>query len=386
MARAKMPGLQLRGGVWWIWKQINGYGRIRESTGYRECDYAKAEQVLIRRLNEINDAQRLGIRPQRVFREAGAKFLVENTHLATIGDVALTLKQLDTYIGHLPLTNIHDGTLATFIADWRSRGLGNRTINIAIARVRRILRLAAMRWRDENNLTWLAVPPSLTMLNEQETRREAYPLTWEQQRIFFTELPGYLQRMALFKVNTGCREQEVCRLKWEYEIEVRELNATVFLIPWDFGGRRPRSGVKNRRDRLVVLNSVARSVIEEQRGQHPVWVFSVAGKPVGRMLQRAWRAARQRAAEKWQELHREQAPPGFAQLRVHDLKHTFGHRLEAAGVADRDCQALLGHARRGVTRQYMAPEVARLRQAAESVLETEQRGTIPLTIIRRKVA
>jgi hypothetical protein len=34
----------------------------------------------------------------------------------------------------------------------------------------------------------------------------------------------------------------------------------------------------------------------------------------------------------------------------------------------------------------MAPEVARLRQAAESVLETEQRGTIPLTIIRRKVA
>jgi hypothetical protein len=32
------------------------------------------------------------------------------------------------------------------------------------------------------------VPPSLTMLNEQETRREAYPLTWEQQRIFFTEL------------------------------------------------------------------------------------------------------------------------------------------------------------------------------------------------------
>ena len=140
------------------------------------------------------------------------------------------------------------------------------------------------------------------------------------------------------------------------------------------------------RDRLVVLNSVARSVIEEQRGQHPVWVFSVAGKPVGRMLQRAWRAARQRAAGKWQELKQEPAPPGFAQLRVHDLKHTFGHRLEAAGVADRDCQALLGHARRGVTRQYMAPEVARLRQAAESMLETEHRGTIPLTIIRRKVA
>lgn len=386
MARAKMPGLQLRGGIWWIWKQVNGYDRIRESTGYRECEYLKAEHVLIKRLSEINDAQRLGIRPQRVFREAGAKFLVENRHLSTIGDIALTLKQLDPYIGHLPLKNIHDGTLAKFIADWRRRGLSNRTINIAIARVRRIVRLAAMRWRDEHNLTWLDVPPLLTMLNEQETRREAYPLTWEQQRIFFAELPGYLHRMALFKVNTGCREQEVCRLKWEYEIDVQELNAAVFLIPWNFGGRRPSSGVKNRRDRLVVLNSVARSVIEEQRGQHPVWVFSVAGKPVQRMLQNAWRLARQRAAGKWQELKAESVAVGFAKLRVHDLKHTFGHRLEASGVSDRDCQALLGHARKGVTRQYMAPEVARLIQAAESVLDTERRGTIPLTIIRRRVA
>jgi hypothetical protein len=34
----------------------------------------------------------------------------------------------------------------------------------------------------------------------------------------------------------------------------------------------------------------------------------------------------------------------------------------------------------------MAPEVARLMEAAESVLTTEQQGTIPLTIIRRKAA
>jgi hypothetical protein len=32
---------------------------------------------------------------------------------------------------------------------------------------------------------------------------------------------------------------------------------------------------------------------------------------------------------------------------VHDLKHTFGHRLDSAGASDRDCQALLEHARKG---------------------------------------
>ena len=135
------------------------------------------------------------------------------------------------------------------------------------------------------------------------------------------------------------RGSDLLRSKWEYEIDVQELNATVFLIPWNFGGRRPRSGVKNRRDRLVVLNSVARSVIEGQRGEDPVWVFSRGGKPVQQMLQKAWCLARQRAAEKWRELKKEPAPAGFAKLRVHDLKHTFGHRLEAAGVSDRDCQA-----------------------------------------------
>jgi integrase len=78
-------------------------------------------------------------------------------------------------------------------------------------------------------------------------------------------LPDHLARMCLFKVNTGCREQEVCGLRWEWEVQVPELKSSVFSIP---GAR-----VKNREDRLVVLNRVARSVIEEARGKHPEFVF-----------------------------------------------------------------------------------------------------------------
>jgi hypothetical protein len=122
MARAKMPGLQLRGGIWWIWKQIDGYGRIRQSTGYGKDEYEKAEHFLIKRLNEIRDAQRFGIRPERVFRVAAAKFLMEHRHLSTIGDIAITFKQVDPWIGHLPLKSIHDGTLAPLVAEWRTRG------------------------------------------------------------------------------------------------------------------------------------------------------------------------------------------------------------------------------------------------------------------------
>ena len=37
--------------------------------------------------------------------------------------------------------------------------------------------------------------------------------------------------MTLFKVNTGPREQEVCRLRWDREVKVPELDTSVFVIP-----------------------------------------------------------------------------------------------------------------------------------------------------------
>jgi integrase len=90
--------------------------------------------------------------------------------------------------------------------------------------------------------------------------RSPYPLSHEEQAFLFQELHDHLARMALFKVNTGLREQEVCRLKWEYEVKVTELEASVFTIPGE--------QVKHGEERLVVLNRVAKSVIDNLRGLH----------------------------------------------------------------------------------------------------------------------
>lgn len=72
--------------------------------------------------------------------------------------------------------------------------------------------MAASEWLDENNLTWLPSPPKIKLLKVEDARKP-YPLSWEEQTRLFQELPPHLARMALFKVNTGCREQEVCGLK-----------------------------------------------------------------------------------------------------------------------------------------------------------------------------
>src|SRR5208283_4726885 len=144
---------------------------------------------------------------------------------------------------------------------------------------------------------------------------------------------------------TGCREAEVCGLKWEWEERVPELQTSYFKIP--------ASKVKNRRDRLVVLNKVARVVIEETRGQHPQYVFTYRGRPIRKMYGAAWRKARMRA--------------GLPKVRVHDLKHTFGRRLRSVGVSLEDRQDLLGHKSDRITTHYSLAELENLIAAANRV-------------------
>lgn len=127
---------------------------------------------------------------------------------------------------------------------------------------------------------------------------------------------------------------------------------TVFIVPSTL--------VKNGEDRLVVCNDVARSVIEGERGKNPTHVFSFRGYPLTRMLSTGWRVARQKA--------------GLDQVRVHDLKHTFGRRLRAAGVSFEDRQDLLGHRSSRVTTHYSSAELQNLYEAANKVCEQKRNG------------
>lgn len=359
MARKKSPGLIKRGSVWHIQKKVYGK-RLCESTG--TGDLEEAERYLARRIEDVRQAVIYGVRPERTFREAATKFLLESVKRSLIDD-AQQLKLLDHYVGDMPLDKIHLGSLQKFIVDRRKEGVKTRTINKGLQITRHILNLATQKWRDENGLTWLQVAPKIELLPEKD-KTPPYPLSWAEQAALLKELPAHLVRMVLFKVNTGCRDHEVCNLRWEWEVKVPELNTCVFLIPGKF--------VKNGEDRLVVLNDVAKSVVEEARGEHPEYVFTYKGRAIDRIHNSAWRKARIRA--------------GLPNLRVHDLKHTFGRRLRAAGVSFEDRQDLLGHRSKRITTHYSAAELQNLLDAANKVCNSEGRAPTLVLIKRRKVA
>jgi integrase len=74
---------------------------------------------------------------------------------------------------------------------------------------------------------------------------------------------------------------------------------------------------------------------------------------------------------------------GLKQVRVHDLKHTFGCRLRAAGVSFEDRQDLLGHIpdHRSVTRLYSDANLSKLIEAANKVCKRNSSGSV-LNLIR----
>ena len=331
----KTPGLTKRNDIWHINKVIKGK-RLYESTGTSNLE--EAERYLAKRINEFRGQLIYGERKSYTFIEAATKYLKEVQKKSLDRD-AVTLKAVMPYIGELELERIHMGTLEKFIADRQSAGISNGTINRDLAIISRVMVLASRLWRDEFGNSWLQEPPLLPLL--KTNNRKPYPINEEEQERLISELPDHLKEMVIFALNTGCRETEITRLRWDEEN--RELG--IFTL----AGER----CKNGEDRIVPLNSIAKAIIDAQRGKHNEYVFTYKGQPVQRINGHAWTKARERA--------------GLKKCRIHDLRHTFGRRLRAAEVSFENRQDLLGHKSNRITDHYCRAEIAQLHEAVEKI-------------------
>jgi hypothetical protein len=246
--KRRVPGLIFRKGIWHIDKVIFG-NRVCEST--HTGDLNEAEMLLAHRVAEARRAHLYGEPGEHTFREAGVKFLAENQHKRSIERDVRALNVLDPFIGSLPLTRVHQGTLEPYIQFQRKKGNCGATINRELAVVKRILNLASRYWRDDRVLPWMPVAPMLPRLRQLH-QRQSYPLSPAEQRLLFSELDGHLKTMALFKVNTGLRQAEVANLRWEWEVAIPELGTSIFVIP--------REHTKFELDRYVVLRAYSNAI------------------------------------------------------------------------------------------------------------------------------
>lgn len=364
MGRSKLAGLQFRGGVWHVDKRVKGYGRLCESTG--ESERAAAEAHLIRRLDEIRKAVDHGIHRVPTFREGATLYLTEYSHLPSIVGAAYHLELLDKWIGGLTMDRVNDEAMKPFKAYRRTNGSKAKTVNLSLGYVRRVLNLAARKWRDAiTGKPWIQTAPLIEFLPLTDQRKPK-PITWKQQRELLPLLPDRNASMALFGLNTGARDSVVCGLRWEWERRHDALPYSVFLVPAEF--------VKGRKgDRVLILNRVSQSVIDAQRGKDKSVVFPFhrgGAHAVETQNNTAWQRARKVAALD---------DPYLGDLHVHDLRHTVGDRLRAAGVSEEDRADILWHSGGSMTTHYSLARVGNLISALDLIVREPVGSEVPLS-------
>jgi len=347
--------------------------RIRARLGH--VTQEEAERWLAAEIASRGAARDLRGSSRALFADGAARYLIEAQRKKSAEVIAWHIKMLLPYIGRLPLDQIHDGTLEDFVADRlaghlqaealnpqrKPRPVSATTVNRTLEVVRTILNRAARAWRDKAGMPLLQLaPPLITML--EENPRMPYPLSWTEQDSLMAELPAHLVNPVLLALNTGLRDENVVGLRWGWEQRVREIGRSVFVVPPE----HYKTGVPH----VVILNDVAWSVVEQQRGKDAAWVFPYTimrgGRPITDRLDTinntGFQGARARA--------------GLPQVRVHDLRHTFASRLRLAGVEAEDRNALMGHGGASMPEHYASADLGRLVELANHASDRQGTRTI----------
>jgi len=315
----------------------------------------------------------------KLFQLAAGKYLRElenQPDVRTMDAIAGHILLLNQWVGDVPLNEVCNDSFEDFKADrlaGRSRDgkqirkVKPATVNRSLEVVCTVLNRAARVWRS-NGKPWLSTAPLIEMLNEAATRRKPRPLSWAEQGKLFALLPPHLERMALFAVNTGARDDNICGLRWAWERDVPEIGRSVFVVP--------AAEFKGKRDHVLILNDVAWQIVQSQRGKHPDFVFVYRRERV-KNLDREPEMQYHRITGMGNTAFQTARTKAGLSVRVHDFRHTFGLRLRAAGVAAEDRKLLLGHSVEGDMEQlYATAEITRLVEMANKVQDTRDRTTL----------
>lgn len=142
-------------------------------------------------------------------------------------------------------------------------------------------------------------------------------------------------RLLLF---TGCRLREILHLRWEHV----DIERGCLFLPDSKSGRK-----------TIILNAPALSVLNELARVGPYVVPGDDPEKPRHDLKRPWDAVTKRA--------------GLAEVRLHDLRHTYASFGAGGGLGLPIIGRLLGHAQAATTSRYAHLDNDPLRRASEAI-------------------
>lgn len=298
-------------GNWYARFTAPGGDRIFVTTG--TTDRRAAEEFEARLKSELYRTQKLGEAPRRTWQEAVLRWVKYRANKRSLARDIREFRWLDPILGSLHLDQIRGEVIDRIITARMAlnpdtgKAATAATCNRTLALVRAVLRAAHGEWE------WLAKVPRIRLLPEP-VKAPRWLTPGEAERLV-RELPAHLVRMLRFALATGLRDQNVTKLTWA-QVSGRAVSITA-------------ESAKGKRSMVVPLNEEALAVLEECRGDHPVWVFTyrpaVAGGAVGepRPILRPNNSAFRKAV----------ARAGLSGVNWHTLRHTWASWHAQAGTS-----------------------------------------------------
>jgi len=244
--------------------------------------------------------------------------------------------------GERPLNAISPEEIEAFIANQRERGQAVNSVLRQIGLLGAIFNYEIKRGRCERN------PLRMIDMPRQVQPDEIHYLTVQELERLIEVVPlcrtlGRLQRVLyLTAAMTGLRRGELLALRWQ---DV-DFNVGVVRVRRSYGRGEFGTPKSRRSNRAVPLAERVRRELERHRLQSVftaphdlVFAHPLSGRVLDpSRIRKEFQADRQAA--------------GLRPLRFHDLRHTFGTRMAAAGAPLRALQEWLGHSDYKTTMLY----------------------------------
>lgn len=228
--------------------------------------------------------------------------------------------------GHLPLKGVTRLAVQQFQNALVAEGLAKASVNQHVQLLRRVCNLA-VSWEmlEKNVLTRIPLLPLDNQvehyLNDEQVTKLVEVLKSDKNRM--------VSLILMFLLATGARLNEALCAEWK---QVDLVNGI-----W----RIPATNSKSKKHKHLPLNTSALRVIEQLESQEKsalLFPSPITGKPFTTITRQ------------WYRLRKKAGIP--ANVRIHDLRHTFASRVVSAGRSLFEVQQLLGHADARTSQRY----------------------------------
>ena len=350
--------LYKRDKTWWADFSVNGQ-RYRESldtTDWREAQAKEKELISQASQGKLaTGSQQFG---RLAFALAADLYLADRLpHLASrsIQTEKERLKPLKSFFASNCLSRITAESVRQYVAERKAGNLSNRTINMEVSCLARILRRAKR---------WHIIADEIRLLPER--RDVGRVLTPEQKiKLLKTALskPEWqVARLAMtLALNTTMRACEIRALHWQ-DIDSKERVITVRRSKTEAGQRLIPL---NRNAWRAILELGARTMRLEGSLRPSWYVFPHAegnSRPDPTKPMSSWRTA-------WRRLTKE---AGLNGLRFHDLRHHAITELAESSTSEQTIMSIAGHVSARMLAHYSHVRLNAKRNALEALSEGPQ--------------